>query len=96
MHLLKLQHQPERASRSSLLTVKVNSREIEKILKVSPSLRRELPDFKSEAYADAREDASIETGLPIATFPETPTVDFDRALHAALVGEDFGGEAALS
>ena len=89
MHLLKLQFQPEKETRSWISTVRVQARDVERILKDSPSLRRELPAFVAEAYADARQDASDETGLPIATFPQTPAPEFDRALAAALAGEDF-------
>jgi hypothetical protein len=43
-----------------------------------------MPDFIARAYRDARAKASNETDLPIATFPETPTPKFERALSAAL------------
>jgi hypothetical protein len=33
--------------------------------------------------------------LLIETFPETPAPDFERALQAALAGEDFGGQAIV-
>jgi hypothetical protein len=89
MHLLKLEFQPEKKTRSWISTVRVQARDVERILKESPSLRREFPAFVAEAYADARQDASDETGLPLATFPQTPTPEFDRALAEALAGGDF-------
>jgi hypothetical protein len=88
MHLLKLEFQPAKETRSWRNTIRVQAREVRKILKQSPSLRPELPDFIAEAYADAREDAAGETALPIATFPPTPTLAFERALSAALAGDD--------
>jgi hypothetical protein len=89
MHLLKLRYQPDRASGSWRVTIKEQAREIELILEDSPSLRRELPGFIAKEYAAAREKATDETGLPIATFPQTPLPEFERALAAALAGDDF-------
>ena len=88
MHLLKLEFQPERATRSWRNTIRVQARAVERILADSPSLRREMPDFVAEAYADARQDAAGETGLPIGTFPQAPTPGFERALAAVLAGND--------
>jgi hypothetical protein len=87
-HLLKLRYQPDRATRSWISTVIVQSGKIRLVLEDSPSLRREMPDFIGKAYVDARRLASNETGLPIGTFPETPTPEFHHALAAALAGED--------
>jgi hypothetical protein len=41
VHFLKLTYQPEKASRSWRNTIRVQSREIRKVLADSPSLRRE-------------------------------------------------------
>jgi hypothetical protein len=90
VHLLKLQHQPERESGSWRGSIIEHARRIRQILEASPSLRRELVDYEPRAYADARPQAAAETRLPIATFSEAPTPEFDRALRAALAGEDFG------
>lgn len=89
MHLLKLDCQREKKTRSWISTIRVQSREVEEILVDSPSLRRELPGLIAKAYANARKDASDEAGLPIGTFPQTPTSAFQRALSAALAGDDF-------
>jgi hypothetical protein len=94
-HLLKLQHQPERASGSWLRTIIEQSARIRRLLKSSPSLRPALPELLAEAYVDARGAASAETRLPIATFPEAPTAEFLAAYRAALAGDDFGGEAIV-
>jgi hypothetical protein len=89
-HLLKLQFQPDRATDSWETTVRVQAGKIDDILEGSPSLRREMPEFVATGYRRGRKLASIETKLSIATFPETPTPEFERALAAALAGEDFG------
>jgi hypothetical protein len=89
MHLLKLRYQPERALGSWRGTIREQAREIGLILKDSPSLRREMPGFIAEAYIDARPQAAAETEIAVAIFPEAPTPEFERALQAALAGDDF-------
>jgi hypothetical protein len=89
-HLLKFQHQPERATPSWRETIIEQADEIEAVLEASPSLRCEMPDFMARAYARARRVASKETLLSLTTFPATPTPEFEHALQAALAGEDFG------
>jgi hypothetical protein len=89
-HILKFQHQPERATSSWSETIIEQSEAIEDVLEGSPSLRREMPGFIATAYPRARRLASRETKLPIATFPETQTREFESALKAALAGDDFG------
>jgi Domain of unknown function DUF29 len=89
VHLLKQQYQPERASSSWRTTILVQVTDIDGVLEDSPSLRREIPGFVAYAYPRARRIASSETGLPIETFPEAPTPEFERALAAALAGDDL-------
>jgi hypothetical protein len=88
-HLLKSQYQTKRATPSWETTIRVQVSEIDGILEDSPSLRREMPEFIATGYCRGRKLASIETELPLATFPQTPTPEFERALRAALVGDDF-------
>jgi hypothetical protein len=88
MHLLKLEFQPAKETRSWRKTIRVQARDVEEILADSLSLRRELPAFIAKAYANARKDAAGETALPIGTFPQTPTPAFEHALGAALAGDD--------
>ncbi len=87
--LLKQQYQPERALSSWRTTILVQVSEIDGVLDQSPSLRRVVPESIAWAYPRARRIASSETGLPLATFPEAPTREFERALAAALAGDDF-------
>ena len=70
MHLLKWRYQPERRTRSRRGSITRARQQVARRLQQS-SLRRELPDFITEAYTDARRLAADETGLPLATFPET-------------------------
>jgi hypothetical protein len=70
MHLLKWQLQPMHRSRSWRSTIRVQRGRIERLLKQSPSLRREVAALSEEHYASARDMASAETGFAPATFPE--------------------------
>jgi hypothetical protein len=49
--------------------LRVQRREIRKLLKQSPSLRSEVQALVQEAYPDAVKDAVDETGLPSDRFP---------------------------
>jgi Domain of unknown function DUF29 len=71
MHALKWAYQPDRRSeswRSSISTARIF---IEETLHDSPSLHRFVPEALAWAYPHARRLAAAETGLPVATFPET-------------------------
>jgi hypothetical protein len=68
-HLLKWQYQSEHRSASWAGTVRVQRKDLNRLLKDSPSLRRFLEPETRDAYADAVELASVETGLTESAFP---------------------------
>jgi len=73
LHLLKWQYQPGgrlpgQSWRSSIRNARA---EITVLLEDSHSLQREVAGLLARWYSLARLDASDETGLPLATFPET-------------------------
>lgn len=70
MHLLKWQYQPERRGTSWQTSISKGRNAIERTLEYSPSLNRQLPDMIVAEYRRARKEASLETGLPLTTFPE--------------------------
>ncbi|HBB35204.1 MAG TPA: DUF29 domain-containing protein [Cyanobacteria bacterium UBA8803] len=73
MHLLKYRYQPERRSRSWLLTLFEHRKRMERLFKDSPSLRRYFEEVFGECYQNARQMATIETGLELEVFPvESP------------------------
>ena len=84
MHLLKLQHQPERRSRSWTVTVITQRIDIKLLLRESPSLKHGLSEALAEIYPHARQEAAEETGLPLATFPECCSFTLNQVLE-----EDF-------
>jgi Domain of unknown function DUF29 len=71
MHLLKWQFQPMHRSRSWRSTIRTQRGRIERLLKESPSLRREVAGLSEEHYSLACNTASAETGFAAATFPES-------------------------
>ena len=71
LHLLKWQAQPTLRGSGWRKTLRTQRREIRKLLKQSPSLRREVPGMMREAYTDAVKDAIDEIGLRADVFPST-------------------------
>lgn len=68
-HMLKVEMQPEKITRSWLLTINVQRREIGTLIDDEPGMRQHMRDLYHEAYPAAREDAAIETGIEISRFP---------------------------
>ena len=80
MHLLKYKYQPERRSNNWRLTIFEHRDRLEAEFLDSPSLRPYLPSVFEDCYRNARKKASIETGLPIATFPPDSPFTPEQAL----------------
>ena len=72
MHRLKEKYQPHKQenSRSWKVSIADAETEIKYLVQDSPSLKKELSKIYAETYADACKEASIETGLPLNTFPK--------------------------
>jgi hypothetical protein len=68
-HLLKVQFQSERLTRSWVTTIIEQQSEIRSIIESIPSLGRQADTIAAEAYPDAVRRAARETGLPAARFP---------------------------
>jgi ribosomal protein L29 len=78
MHLLKWRYQPARRSRSWEATIRVARRNIAKLLRRSPSLRRGLSASLDEVYPNARIRAAVATRLPDDAMPETCPFTVDQ------------------
>jgi hypothetical protein len=78
MHLLKWRYQPDRRARSWEATIKVARRNIAKMLRRSPSLRRGLPASLDEVYPNARIRAGAETGLADDAFSDACPFTLDQ------------------
>lgn len=80
MHLLKWRYQSERRSRSWRNTVRVQRTHLQRLLRDSPSLTPRLPELLDDAYCTARLEASTETGLDDAAFPESCPFTVEQVL----------------
>jgi hypothetical protein len=68
-HLLKWEYQPQCRSRSWLATIRVQRRDLLRLLKENPSLKSYLQAAILEAYENGKDLAMGETNLPEKTFP---------------------------
>ena len=69
VHLPKWQYQPAKRSKSWWLSLLEHRRRNPYNLRRAPSLRHQLPALIAEVYLDARRKASLQTEMPLATFP---------------------------
>ncbi|MEC4986954.1 MAG: DUF29 domain-containing protein, partial [Oscillatoria sp. PMC 1068.18] len=69
-HLLKWHFQPEKRSRSWLATIRIQRRDILRLLRDNPSLKSYQEEALAEAYQNGRDLAVKETNLPFSTFPQ--------------------------
>lgn len=69
VHLLKWRFQQEKKTNSWLFTIKDARKQIKRLIRKHPVLGVHLERAFEECYVYAREDASDETELAIASFP---------------------------
>jgi hypothetical protein len=69
LHLLKWDFQPQKRTNSWRASIREHRQRIKRQFKKSPSLKPYPAEILSECYAEARELAADETGLPLTTFP---------------------------
>lgn len=79
-HLLKFQFQPEQRSSGWRGSIVEHRRRLRDDFEESPSLRPYAAEVFARAYADAREQASAETGLPLRSFPRTSPYTLEQTL----------------
>lgn len=70
-HLLKWQYQPEHRTSSWRGSIVEQRVQVNREIRLSPSLKAFLGEAISEAYPDARHIANQETGIAAAAFPES-------------------------
>lgn len=80
MHLLKHQFQLQQRSAGWRGSIVEHRQRLRDDFEESPSLRPHAAEVFARAYADARERASAETGLPLRTFPTSSPYTLDQAL----------------
>ncbi|MEO1401135.1 MAG: DUF29 domain-containing protein [Cyanobacteria bacterium J06635_1] len=89
-HLLKYKYQPDKRTKSWLLSIAEHRRRLRNDLEASPSLKRYLNSVFEKCYRDACKQASIETEQPLSVFPEASLFTADETLDEdCLPGEVF-------
>jgi len=73
LHMLKFDYQPERRSRSWTVSIRTHRNRAADVLEDNPGLKSRLSLAFERAYRDAREEAAVETGLPLRMFPKECT-----------------------
>ena len=77
LHMLKWDHQPERRSRSWVLSIKTQRHDLDDVLADNPGLKPRILQALERAYRNARTDAARETGLEEDAFPAACPYSFD-------------------
>ena len=82
LHLLKWRVQPGMRESSWQATVKVQRRNLGRLLRDNPSIKSNLDEAVSDAYGDAIILAASETRIPEAALPSSCPWSFERATDA--------------
>jgi hypothetical protein len=85
LHLLKWDHQPDKRSRSWTASVREQRRRVLRQLRKNPGLRSRLGEALGEAYEDARDEASAETGLPLSLFPLRRSFEYAEIMERPVI-----------
>jgi hypothetical protein len=86
-HLLKHQFQPEQRSSGWRGSIVEHRQRLRYDFEESPSLRPHADEVFARAYADARERASAETGLPLRAFPKSSPYTLAQTLDPKFLPE---------
>ena len=85
LHLLKWDYQPDRRSRSWTASVREQRRRVLRQLRKNPGLKSRLDEALAEAYEDARDEASGETGLALNAFPTALPYEYAEIMDRPVV-----------
>jgi len=89
LHLLKWDHQPARRSNRWRASVEEQRTRIRRLLRDSPSLKREVESMARDVYPDAVRAASIEMRLNEASFPQTLPYSVEQIFGRELPAEEL-------
>lgn len=82
-HLLKWEFQADKRSYIWAGTIRRERRKIAKHLRENPGLKPRRWELLTSAYEDAREEAALETRLPLERFPVSNPYSLDEAMDEA-------------
>ena len=77
LHILKWDHQPDKRTRSWVLSIEASRVELEDVLDDNPGLKPRIGEAIARAYRKARIEAARETGLEKQQFPEACPYEWD-------------------
>jgi Domain of unknown function DUF29 len=89
LHLLEWDHQPDQRSNRWRATVQEQRTRIRRLLRDSPSLKREVEPMAQDVYPDAVRAAVIETRLSESTFPQTLPYPVEQIFERDLPAEEL-------
>src|SRR3954462_6501718 len=81
LHLLKWDHQPERRSRSWRLSILVQRKHVDKVLRKNPGLKPHIQEAIGDAYGVARLEAAKQTHFDEDVFPEQCAYSWDEIMQ---------------
>lgn len=79
-HFLKLKYQPEMASRSWIGSINNAKRELQRLIKESPSLKQEMEEHFKDAWEGALKLAIDDTGMKKSQFPMSCPWSVEKAM----------------
>lgn len=79
-HLLKWEYQPDKRCGSWKGSINNSRNRINKLFKHQQSLKKRVNEFVAESYNEAKEWASVDTGLRIGLFPQSCPYSLDDLL----------------
>jgi hypothetical protein len=85
LHLLEWDHQEDKRSRSWANTVREQRRRVQRTVRKNPGLKSRLDEALANAYEDARDEASSETGSPLRAFPATRPFEYAEIMERPIV-----------
>jgi Domain of unknown function DUF29 len=88
-HLLKWDYQPDQRSNRWRATVQEQRTRIQRLLRFSPSLKREFEPMCREVYPDAVRAAAIESRLSESNFPHTLPYTVEQIFERELPAEEL-------
>jgi hypothetical protein len=89
LHLLKWDHQPDQRSNRWGSSVEEQRPRMRRLLRDSPSLKREVEPMCRDVYADPVRAAVIETRLGESTFPTTLPYSVDQIFERELPADEL-------
>jgi Domain of unknown function DUF29 len=95
LHLIKWDHQPEQRSNRWRAAVAEQRRRIRDLLLDSPSLRQEVAPTCKAVYADAVQQAAVETLLSESVFPSDLTYSIEQIFERELPADGLPAEGSI-